>query len=910
VTPPFWRRIPGNWNYLLRIFARRSEDEVDAELRFHFDERIAELTAQGLSPDAAHARANEEFGDVDTVRVRLRTIDRRIAHRLRRAEWWESVAQDLRYALRGLRRSPGFTVAVVTTLGLGIGANAAMFSIVDRLMFRPPPMLRDPASAHRVYLGTTRRGKEHLDNGLAYARYVDLAKWTTSFSRFAQITEQALAVGGGADTREMQIGAVSASFFDFFDAPPATGRYFTVADDAVPNGTPVAVLAYSYWQVQFGGRRDAVGSTIRIGPLAYTIIGVAPAGFVGLWPDQPPVAYIPITSYAGARGFQIRGQWWDNYGLVWSSTIAQRKPGVSVATANADLSQAYVRSYGAQIAVDKRATPLELAKPRALVASILSERGPNESNLAKLAAWISGVALIVLLIACANVANLLLARALNRRREIAVRLALGVSRRRLLSQLLTESVLLALLGGIAGVVIAQAGGAVLRSAFLPKSVVASVAMDPRTLLFAAGVALAVGLLTGLAPGLQVRHVDLTSSLKSGAREGAHHRSPMRLGLLIMQGALSVILLVGAGLFVRSLSNVRALRLGYDVDPVMLVSLNMRGVTLDSGQRTLLLDRMLATARTQPDVENASRETSVPFWSLSILNLFVEGIDSVRALGAFTMNAVSPEYFATVGTRILRGRGLSAEDRGGTPGAMVVGASMAKRLWPNAEAIGQCVKVGSDSHPCTYVVGVAEDIRAYQLQGDPGYDYYLAIAQFGADDGGIVIRTRGNSAGLAEGIRRRLQREMPGASYVIVLPFREIMGEQTRSWQLGARMFVTFGLLSLVLAAVGLFSVIAYNVAQRTHEFGVRVALGAQARDVARLMIGQGLRVSGVGLAIGVVVALWAGRFIKPLLFEESPRDPAVFAVVAASLLVVALLASLVPALRATRVDPASALRAD
>ena len=220
--------------------------------------------------------------------------------------------------------------------------------------------MRDPASAHRVYLGTTRRGNEYLDGGVAYPRYVDLAKWTTSFSRVAQMTEQSLAVGGGADTREMQVGAVSASFFEFFDAPPVIGRYFTAAEDAVPNGTAVAVLAYWYWQSQFGGRREAVGSTIRIGPLVYTIIGVAPAGFAGLWPDQPPVAYIPITSDAGARDFASRGRWWENYGLVWASMIAQRKPGVSIATANADLSRAYVRSYVAQIALNARTTPLDL----------------------------------------------------------------------------------------------------------------------------------------------------------------------------------------------------------------------------------------------------------------------------------------------------------------------------------------------------------------------------------------------------------------------------------------------------------------------------------------------------------------------------------------------------------------------
>lgn len=896
-------RIQGLW-HRIRVLLRgaRYLREQDDELRFHLELDAMHGSRDGVPPAEIEHAARRRIGNLSFLREELR--------RAAGFEPFDRLRQDVSYAVRGLRRSPGFTIAVVVTLGLGIGANAAMFSIIDRLMFRPPPMLRDPVTTHRVYLGTTFRAKEDVNGGLSYAGYLDLSRWTTSFSHVADISTQSLAVGSGPETREMQVGAVSSGFFDFFDAPPAIGRYFTPAEDAVPSGAPVAVLAYSYWQGEFGGRHGAVGSAIRIGPLVYTIIGVAPAGFAGLWPDQPPIAYIPVTSYGASHALGSRGEWWDNYGAVWSSMIVQRKPGVNLATANADLSHAYARSYATQLAEYKGRPPVALAKPRALVASILADRGPNESNLAKLAAWISGVALVVLLVACANVANLLLARALNRRREIAVRLALGVSRRRLVSQLLTESTLLALLAAIAGVAIAQAGGAALRAAFLPKSVTASVANDSRTLVFAVAAALAVGLITGLAPALQLRYIDLTWSLKSGAREGTHRRSATRVALLVTQGALSVMLLVGAGLFVRSLANVRAVRLGYDVDPVLLVTPNMRGVVLDSGEQVLLLDRLLAAAKAHPNVEAAAREETFPFWALSFLHLYVDGIDSVTTLGRFVMNAVSPEYFATVGTRILRGRAITEEDRAGAPGAMVVSESMARRVWPGGNSIGQCVKVGSESHPCTYVVGVAEDIRAYQLQGDPDYIYYLASAQFEPGEGGIVVRTRGNSANSADAIRRYLQRKMPGASYVTVMPFGDVMGKQMRSWQLGASMFGAFGLLSLVLAAVGLFSVVAYNVAQRTHEFGVRVALGAQARDVALLMISQGLRVTAAGLAIGAIVAVWAGRFIKPLLFEESPRDPAVFAVVAGSLLLSAVLASLIPALRATRVDPVEALRAD
>ncbi len=824
---------------------------------------------------------------------------------------WESFMQDLRYAARGLRAKKGFTLAVVLTLGLGIGANAAMFSIVDRLLFRAPPMLHDPAATHRLYTVTTYRGIEGANSSIPYARFLDFVATTTSFSRIAQFTARDIAIGTGSDSREMRVAAVSSSLFGFFDAPPLMGRYFTTAEDSTPAGSPVAVVSYTYWNTNLGGRRDAIGSTMRIGPLVYTVIGVTPAGFAGIWPDQPPVAYIPISSYAGTQKFVFPGHtWWDTYNWTWSQTIAQRKSGVSIEAANADLSQAFLRSYEKEVAGSPGSPPVALTKPHAIVASILAERGPRQSSLSRVATWISGVALVVLLIACANVANLLLARALNRRREIAVRIALGVSRRRLLSQLLTESLLLGLLGGAAGLIIAQAGSAVLRAAFLPKSAAASVIGDSRTLIFAAIAAVAAGLLCGLAPAMQVRRVNLSSDLKSGAREGTYHRSRLRLGLLITQGALSVLLLVGAGLFVRSLGNVRSVRMGYDVDPVLVLNTNMRGVVLDSASTVLLLDKLLAEARTLPEVKSASRQTSVPFWSTWSQNLTVAGIDSVRKLGQFDLNAVSPEYFETLGTRILKGRGITADDRAGAPLAMVVSAGMAKRLWPTADAIGQCVKIGTDTVPCHYVVGIAEDIKAQKLDSSDAYYYYLSIAQFHPDNGGLFIRTRGAGTKVAEAIRRRLQPLMPGASYLSITPFSEIIGDQTKSWELGASMFLTFGMLALVLAAIGLFSVISYNVAQRTHELGVRVALGAQMGDLIRLVVSEGMKLGTIGIIIGAGIALAGGRWIAPLLFDESPRDPVIFGVVTVVLLSVTLVASLIPARRAARVDPNRALRSD
>jgi len=824
----------------------------------------------------------------------------------------DALLQDLRYTIRSLAKSPGFTLGVVLTLALGIGANVTMFSIVDRMLFRAPPMLRDPSATHRVYLAQTYRGVENADASMQYARYVDLTAGTTSFARTATFTEDDIAVGVGTDARELRIGIVSASFFGFFDAPPALGRYFTTAEDAPPAGTAVAVLGYGFWQTRYGGRSDILGSTLQIGPVIYTVIGVTPQGFTGLWPNQPPVAYIPVSTYAGAlaAGFMQNERWWTTYSWDWTSMLVQRKPGVSTATASADLTRAFLRSFEAERAGDPTLSPAALARPHGIVASVLSERGPNESSFAKVATWVSGIAVIVLLIACANVMNLLLARALRRRREIAIRLALGVTRRRLLSQLLTESLVLAAGGGALGVIIAEWGGTVLRGQFLAGSADVSVLANERTLLFAGLAALCAGALTGLVPALRVLRLDLATDLKAGIREGTYQRSRTRAVLLVAQYALSVTLLVGAGLFVRSLRQVRDVRLGYDVDPVMIVDLNMRGVQLDSAQRVVLRRNLLDRARSIPGVQHVSPRVSVPFLGRMSVSLYVGGIDSVRRLGRFLLNAVGPDYFATMGTRLVRGRGISDQDVASAPGAMVVSEAMAGVLWPGREAIGQCVHVRFETAPCTYVVGVAENIHSQRLGDDPTFSYYLSSAQWDPGNGGLFVRVAGPARQLAETVRRRLQEVMPGASYAVITPFADVLGRETRSWHLGATMFLAFGALAVVLAAIGLYSVLAYTVAQRTHELGVRAALGADQRDLIAMVVREAFTVGVTGIAIGTLIALAGGRWLGPLLFRESPRDPLVFGAVAALLLGIAALASFVPSRRAAGVDPVVALRTE
>jgi putative ABC transport system permease protein len=824
----------------------------------------------------------------------------------------DALKQDLRYALRGLRARPGFAAAVVVTLALGIGANAAMFGIVDRLLFRPPPLLKDPETAHRVYLYRVFRDTERPGGVSQYARYRDLATMTTSFSHEAGHTAREMAVGVGDEAREMQIGVVSAGFFSFFDAPTVKGRYFTKGEDQPTDAAQVAVLSYAWWQTRYGGVESILDSTIQIGPMKLSIIGVAPPGFVGLWPGKPPVAFIPITTYAISQNFKPRNSsWWETYSWGWMDMIVRRKPGVSIKAANTDVSNAFSRSYDKQLVEQPRVTPKNIAKPRAIVGSILPSRGPNASAVSKVATWVGGMSVVVLLIACANVANLLLARALRRKREIAMRLALGVTRGRLLSQLMTESLLLALLGGVLGMVIAHWGGAALRAGLLPQSEAAAGFRDMRTVLYAAVAALTVGLLTGLAPIIQARRADLTNDLKAGTREGTYGRSRMRVGLLVVQGALSVILLVGAGLFVRSLGNVKNVRLGYDVDPIMIAEMNMRGVQLDSAPRAALRRRLLDVALSIPVVQNASLQVGIPFWSSWSNSLFVEGIDTVFRYGNFMLNPVSPSYFETFGTRLLRGRGIEATDVEGGPKIMVVSQKMGQVLWPGRDPIGQCVRMNADTMPCHTVVGIAEDIKAGSLKPDSNFYYYIAATQFSPQAGGLFIRVKNGTAKRhIETVRKRLQQEMPGASYVKLTPFAEVMGQQTQSWKLGATMFVAFGALALILAAVGLYSVVAYNVTQRQHELGVRVALGASGPDVVKMVILDGLKVVGAGVAGGLLIAFWASKFVEPLLFRVSPKDPSVFVLVATTLIGVAIAASWMPARRASRVDPNVVLRSD
>jgi len=890
--------------FRLRALFRRDamEQELDDELRFHIERETDKYVREGLSRAEAERRARVAFGGVDRIKDDTRDS--------RGISMFDTLSQDLRYAWRGLRSKPGFTTAVVLTLGLGIGANTAMFGIVDRLLFRPPAYLIAPDRVHRVYVAYMWEGAERTERTLEYTRFVDLTRWTTSFDRTAAAAYRSLPVGTGEDAREMPVATISGSFFDFFEARPVLGRFFTPEEDHVPRGSAVVVLGYGLWQSRYGGRADVLGKSLYVGNAIHTVIGVAPIGFVGITDESAPAAFIPITSFAGSRN-----TWYfQNYNWSWLEMFARRKAGVSVEAANADLSVAFRRSWEAQRAQDRLPTATEV-RAHALADPVQLSRGPEAGPDSRIVTWVMGVAVIVLLVACANVANLLLTRAVNRRREIALRLALGVTRRRLVQQLLTESMLLAILGGVAGLATAQWGGNALRALFLRAEDARAVLTDFRTIAFAGAVTLTVSLLTGLAPALHALRGDVAESLKAGAREGTYRRSRIRTGLLLFQGAFSVLLLIGAGLFVRSLSNVRSLRLGYDVEPIVYVEGQKRGMSFSRTEANALAERLVEVAAATPGIESATLTISVPFWSNEGRGApFVPGVDSLRKLGRFMLQAGSPAYFRTVGTRLVRGREFTEADRDGSAPVVVISESMAKAIWPTKDAIGQVMRIGSDTNPFMTIIGIAEDIRGRQIAGEREFWYYLPIAQyiarFGEADLNVFARANGRAEDYVEVLRRRLQAEMPGVSYVKASPLNAFVAPRQRSWQFGATMFVAFGGLALVLAAIGLYSVIAYAVAQRTHELGVRIALGASLGDVVRMIAGQGLTFAVAGIAIGSIIALWAGQFIEPLLFDQKAKDPLVFVSVAVLLFVVAMIATLRPALRATRVDPTVALRSD
>ena len=822
----------------------------------------------------------------------------------------DSFLRDVHFAWRGLRRDPLFTAFAVITLALGIGANATMFGIADRLLLRGPEHVRDADRVVRVYVTEQPEGmKEYTTSGFGNVTVDVVRRATHVADGVAAYTVNEATLGRGADARPSRLGYASGTFFPLLGVRPVLGRFFTEQENDAAGAAHVAVLSYGLWQTQFGGNRDVLGRTITVRDEPYVVIGVAPRGFTGA--ELAPVNLWAPINLIGPR---IVKDWQTSWHAQWLHVIVRLKPGVTFDRAAAELTALHRAAYSG--------TEKSMAVARISVAPLSANDSGTESTESTVVRWLAGVALVVLLIACANVINLLLARGVRRGRESAIRLALGASRVRLVRLMLVESTMLALGGAVAGIALAYILGGIARHTLLSDIEWTSSPVDVRVLGVSAVIALATGILVGLIPALRGSSAGLATALKSGTQSSTGERARLRNSLTIVQTALSVALLIGAGLFVRSFWNVRTLHLGFDPDRVLVVELyrpNLAGTPDGPARETERSRRrnFFVVARERvgalPGVEHAAIAVGLPFGNRFTVTLRVPGRDSLPHLksGSPSVSAVSPDYFAAMGTRIVRGRGFTSADRAGSELVTVVSGRMAATIWPGTDPLGTCLLVGAGSPPCTRVVGVAEDTYRSGLREQPPMQYYIPLGQevgFGGSD--ILVRGVGDPRVLGSDVRRALLALDPTITYVQMETIQERIDPQMRPWKLGAAVFAVTGLLALLVAAVGLYSVMSYLVVHRTREIGVRIAIGADRAHITGLVLRGGFAMAIAGIVIGTILAAASSRLVEPLLFDESARDPWVFAIVALVLAAVALAASLIPAARANRIDPLEALRAD
>jgi len=879
----------------LRTVFRSSEHtrDLDDEIRLHM-----ELDAANERDEAGSAR---RFGNRTYYKeeVRQRTW----------LGFLDVARQDLSYAWRTTRRSPGFTAVVVLTLGLGIGANASVFSLLDRIYLRPPSGVTDPWALRRTWVEHFRvaNGPPYKSTSISYVLYDAIATATGTREESALYTTD-FAVRLGKRPSDPRVGVVyaTANYFDVLGVRPAFGRFYLPDEDRMGNGARVVVVSHAFWKNTLHGDSAALGKTIPLGKDLYTVIGVADPSFTGLDLRRSDV-WVPLASNPVAGRYATT--WWTDDALMWFNVIRRLTP----AMPDAEFER---RASAVVHELNVRKGVLGDTLSRAWTGPILEARGPATLGPDVLISTrLGGVAVMVLLIAAANVINLLLARATNRRREIAVRLALGISRWRLVRMLTTETLMLAALAGVAGLVASWWGASLLRGLIMPETPWTDPPVGGRVIAFAAGVSLLAGLIAGIVPAIQASNPGLTSALKAGARSGARHGSLLRGSLVITQTALTVTLLVGAALFVRSLRNVESLDIGYDANRLFFSNIEfVEGETPPLPVIAETVRGIAARLRDLPGVENVARAGWAPMQAIGFAEFSV-GADSTASFGrrAPNLSSVSPSFFRTVGLRMLRGRTFTGEDVAQGPAEVVVNEATAKLIWPGRDPLGACVQFKKRPDTCFTVVGVVETGRLISvIEEEPVAQFYVPLGSLPktASGASIIMRTRpGDPTRATSELMGALRQAFPSAAPSVVAMTTNLEPEY-RPWRTGASLFTVLGLLAMVVAMIGIYGTMSYGVTQRTHEFGVRVALGARVGQVVRQVIVEGLRTVATGVALGIVLALAMGRLVTALLYGVAPRDPAVLATVAASLMAVAVLAALVPAWKAARADPITALRAD
>ena len=827
----------------------------------------------------------------------------------------EDARQDLRFAARSLRREPGVAAGIVATFALAIGANAAMVSLVARLMLIAPPGVTNPETLARLQIDvTTADGDRYTMSTTSYPVYRAARALDDAFAGVAASRPDRLTTGRGADMTELSVIAATGDYFHVLGTRPAVGRFFDADDDRLPAGNAVAVLSHAYWQRRYAGSVAVLGDHIVVDGIDYAIIGVAPRGFTGDGIASVDV-FVPLT----VAQRKADAGWATEPGEHIVSVIGRVRREAGVPAALGKLTSALRALGGDEQAVSAKLVPFRASD------------GVSAQQL-QIARWLAAVSGVVLLVALANVATLLLLRAARRRREIAVRLALGAHRARLARQLLVEGWLLSGLGAAAALLVAGWASDVVRATLLTDLAPSESLIDSGTLMLTIGAALAGGVIAGLAPLVQAGRRDVAAALHSG--RAASGRLGVQRMLIIGQVALCTVLLFGAGLFVQSLQRVEAQDLGFSTSRLLLVNLEFRE-QLRGPERDRAYIGAAERLATMRGVSGATVVLSMPFGNFNVPPISVPGRAEPPSVGGQLpyLYTATPTFLRLMGVTLREGRLFNEADGRGSPLVVLVNETMARSLWAGQSAIGKCIRVGFDpaaaepsplapeTLPCRRIVGVVRDtrVRSIRATGNEGrlMQYYVPFGQqpapfmAGASQvNALLVGTADSPSRMIASVQRFLQATATTPLYARVSPYEDLLDPQIRPWRLGASLFSALGGLALSIAAVGLFAVVSYLVTQRLREIGIRLALGGTAASVARLVVSGTVRLVAVGAALGAVAAFALAPLIQSMLFETSPYDATVVAGVAAVLILVAIAASAVPAWRAARVNPSRTLRTE
>jgi predicted permease len=883
---------------------RRRDTDLDDELQAHFRLAVRERIEAGTPPADAEAAARREFGNLLRTREQVRDAWG--------WSWLEQLGQDAAYACRSLTRSPGVTVPVLLMLALGLGANAAMYGLLNRLFLQPPPHIENPEGVYRVYLRTTGRGEAtRTTTFIQWDEFKALAE-DSRFSAVAGYRPPAAALNGkGQSAEELQVSWVTGNFFDLLGVRAARGRLIAPSDDDL-KAPPVAVAGDGYARRRFGSARDALGQTVTFESVTYTIAGVTPAGFSG--PDTTAAdVWLPVHHAAEAS----RPGNWQRFGSGFSlPPLARLAPGVTPEAA-AEATTGVLRRV-------REASPLFRSIAATVVLGpILEGRGPAALTAdLHLPLVVGGMAALVFLIAMANVANLLMLRMVTRRRELVVRAALGAERWRIGRLLVIESLVLALVSAAGALAVTAMAGRILRATLLPDYHWASDPIDGQVLLFACASAIAVGVLTGLIPAVQASRLGAPEVLRGNTRTSRASRSWVRSGLLVLQSALSVVLLAGAAVFYQSFDAARRLDIGYARDNLLTIDVGDFGFR----GRPAPLDepavrRLEQRVRALPDVRDVAHSTNTPLGGHLAIPMRVRGMPKLPGMNGPYVSFVSTNFFDVAGLHVFRGRGFTKADHERAPKVAVVNSALARIVWPSGNPIGECLFVGTKPVDCATVVGVVEAGREFGLDEASALpQYFVPLPQALADTATaniprrqrtLIVRTTGDPGRIVQPALVTLGELFPDLPRDRVTSLPEKFAPRIRTWKVGTGLFAAAAALAVLLAAIGLYAVIAFGVRQREFEFGIRRALGAQAGHLIRLVMARGVALAVAGVTLGTLASLWSARFVAPLLFENrSPRDPKALALATGVLLMAAMAASFIPARRAATIDPRHSLQAE